>query len=533
MKHLYLICLVLFNVSVINAQFYGPDDFRISDAGGSGSTNSTVEFPDVDYGFSNQQFLAVWSSDDTDQPGVIDNDKQILGRFIDLSGNLIGSDFLISSLNLGNTSENEFPRVAYNSSDDNFMVVYQGEPTNGEDEIYGVVLDPNGMVVSADFRITDFGGSSSSRDIRTPGIAYNPNLNEFLVVFITSDFLSSPTVVDIEGQRVGPTGNLIGNRFSVSSINTAEVNGSIPDVIFNNDTNEYVVTYVASPISNQEGPYATIVAQDGQVGSTTALSTRGSISPSSFGNRWVRAAHNPVDHTLLFVFDMDNSRSGEIDVIGAIYDNAMNILVPEFDISRVGNSDTRYDAATPDVTWLPSDNLFYVVYRANPFLSNRSEREIFMNSVSSTGSLGNRLQVSSAPIDEEGNAKLPRVVSNGDGALLTVYEAEDTSTTNMMVNGEYEIFGQLYGTPTLSSEIEEMIDFIIYPNPAEDYIYLTGLTKNLKEIKIINELGQTVLKESLDFEVMNQLNIGNLTSGIYFLEAMTPSGSVVFKFVKM
>lgn len=261
------------------------------------------------------------------------------------------------------------------------------------------------------------------------------------------------------------------------------------------------------------------------------MCNRGAIDNSGFANKSVRAAHSNIDNSYLFVYEADNSTAGEYDVFGVIYDATMNLLVPEFEISQVGNSDTRLDAVIPHVEWLPADNMFYVVFQANPFFSDRNEREIFMRSVSSTGTVGtNLLRVSEAPVAAAGSATQPRIVSNGDGALLTVYKAEDTSTQSMMVNGEFEIYGQFYGTATFNEAEQELTAINLYPNPALNEIYITGLD-HIFSFSVYDAIGKQVFKKQ-NHSSDQPISITDFSKGLYFIEIELAERKEVIKFIK-
>ncbi|WP_236613372.1 T9SS type A sorting domain-containing protein [Nonlabens dokdonensis] len=532
-----LYVLMLFT-AISNAQFYGPDDFRISDAGGFGNNLIAVDFPDMAYNPVTQNYLVVWESDDTDQIGVVDNNTQIVGRFVDLNGVILGNDFLISSLNLGdNMLTNTRPRVAYNSVDNNFMVVYEAEFMIDRREIFGVIVDANGVITTPDFRITSTSNAiNPTIKSRTPAISYNPVLNEYFMVYVyvIESTPTMPGTVEIEGQRISSNGALLGSTIFITDSSTgAQTNSSIPDVIFNSQTNEYVVTYSASPLPLEEEAYVTIVSQNGTVGIATQISNRGSISNVAFGAIMVRAAWDQINNQYLFVYESPNNSANEFDVFGVIYDNTMNVVVPEFEISMVAGSSTTNDAVTPDVEWLPGDNNYYVVFRANPFFTNRNEVEIFMRSVSNTGTVGtNLLRVSSAPVDEAGSARFPRILSNGNSALLTVYAAEDTSPASMMVDREYEIYGQFYGSPTLSVASNNDQVLSVFPNPVANTLAIDSNSETLLSYSICNVMGKEVIAAETDVSGIQIIDLSKLSAGLYFLNVTTDSRTEVHKILK-
>jgi hypothetical protein len=76
----------------------------------------------------------------------------------------------------------------------------------------------------------------------------------------------------------------------------------------------------------------------------------------------------------------------------------------------------------------------------------------------------------------------------------------------------------------------------ISPNPAEEYIEISGLNKGLQplvpeqEIKIFNLLGECVINESIHpMTSSHRMNIERLPAGLYFVRV----GDLVGRFVKI
>ncbi len=86
---------------------------------------------------------------------------------------------------------------------------------------------------------------------------------------------------------------------------------------------------------------------------------------------------------------------------------------------------------------------------------------------------------------------------------------------------------------------------IVYPNPAQNILQFTANNKQLKEIKIIDILGEEVYKQ-LKPTYFDKLSIGsnpsregngydvdvsNLNNGVYFIQAKTTDGFYTKKFI--
>jgi hypothetical protein len=75
------------------------------------------------------------------------------------------------------------------------------------------------------------------------------------------------------------------------------------------------------------------------------------------------------------------------------------------------------------------------------------------------------------------------------------------------------------------------ISFSIVPNPAKDKIIISA-ENNFNTVEVINFLGQTVISQSNDNNTTVELNVSNLTNGVYFVRITSEKGTNVKKFVK-
>ena len=122
------------------------------------------------------------------------------------------------------------PAVAYNSTNNEYLVVWEGDDdtgslVDGEFEIFGQRINAvTGDEVGTDFRISDMGSTDGNTDYgaHNPSVAYNSTNNEYLVVW-EGDDNTSPLVDDefeIFGQRINAaTGAEVGtNDFRISDM---------------------------------------------------------------------------------------------------------------------------------------------------------------------------------------------------------------------------------------------------------------------------------------------------------------------------
>lgn len=74
-------------------------------------------------------------------------------------------------------------------------------------------------------------------------------------------------------------------------------------------------------------------------------------------------------------------------------------------------------------------------------------------------------------------------------------------------------------------------DIIIYPNPANEFLYIEAVNKNkIEKIVLRNTMGQVIYKGTFN----SKIAINHLKQGVYFLQAINNEGEPlkIFKFVK-
>ncbi|HYF62833.1 MAG TPA: isopeptide-forming domain-containing fimbrial protein, partial [Herpetosiphonaceae bacterium] len=138
----------------------GTDDFSISNMGASANDAFDARFPDVATNTVNNRYLVVWEGEDATL-----NEFEIYGQQLDSTGGNIGADdFLISAMGpAGDTAyAASVPAVAYNPALNEYLIVWRGDhnaaPLQNDDfEIFGERLTAAGGVRENDFRISAMG----------------------------------------------------------------------------------------------------------------------------------------------------------------------------------------------------------------------------------------------------------------------------------------------------------------------------------------------------------------------------------------
>ena len=205
-------------------------DFRIS---GPGATRDDG-VPDVAWNGTANQYLVVWA----DFRSESTRGEDIYGRRVSAAGAPVGADFRISGP--AATADDWYPVVAWGATANQYLVVWtdrRNEATRGG-EIYGRRVSAAGAAMGLDFRVSG-AGATSNED--WPSVAWNGTDNEYLVVW-QDERDSTTRGLDIYGQRVSAAGAMTGAEFRISSPG-ATWNEGVPAVAWNSRANRYLVVW--------------------------------------------------------------------------------------------------------------------------------------------------------------------------------------------------------------------------------------------------------------------------------------------------
>ncbi len=158
------------------------------------------------------------------------------GRFIKSDGTPRGEEFFISTAPASQTHVG----VIYNPVRQNYLVSWNdSRNTLNETDIYGIFVNPDGSFDGKEFLICDIPKSQYY-----PAMIYNSKDDEILVVW--EDFRDCTTEVCIEdlsslyGRRLASDGSFIGNEFLVIAGNH---DNRQQNLVYNPDLNEYMVVW--------------------------------------------------------------------------------------------------------------------------------------------------------------------------------------------------------------------------------------------------------------------------------------------------
>lgn len=148
------------------------------------------------------------------------------------------------------------PAVAYNSQQQEYLVVWEKDYTNGLKDICGQRVSKNGALAGLYAIIAPTG-----YDLRDPDVAYNSQTNEYLVVYAWGENGG------IYGMRVsGATGQPIGSEITIAT--EASYSFSKPVVASAAESGGYLVVFERWQTSSTYGIRSVRVHNDGTVAST-------------------------------------------------------------------------------------------------------------------------------------------------------------------------------------------------------------------------------------------------------------------------
>ena len=229
---------------------------RISDMGTAGDPLQDAKSVRIAYNPTSDEFLVVWFGDhELDGLGV--NEDEVWGRRIRGDGGFAGDQFRISAMGPdGNaTYEGVEPDVVYNPNLGQYVVVWAGDRPAvgaGEDEIWAKRLAADGTAVDAAAkRVTTIGNEgNATHDARRPAIAYDGDLNQYMVVF-EGDPLNNQW--EIFGQRLGQgLGEIGADDFGVSEVNGVNRVAAFPDIAYSPVAKRFFTVWDANPIAQDE-----------------------------------------------------------------------------------------------------------------------------------------------------------------------------------------------------------------------------------------------------------------------------------------
>ncbi len=460
----------------------GEDDFRISNAGPDGSVEHDAAHEGVAFNSEADQYLVVWDADDRipGGPPLFDGKHEIFGQLLDGDGSRIGAQVLVAtSGDSGDpTRDASNPVAIYNSRSDHYLVVYVASvaatATAAKTEIFARRVSTNGAPIGNPIRISQTGiDSNLRRDSREPGVAFNANDNEYLIVWQSEESDQGSRVEhEIYAQRLnGSTALPVGPPVRVSTMGP---NGSTafdafdPFVTFSNRMNEYLVVWRGDDDRGTlvEGEFEIfaqrLLANGTAIGEDDfRISQMGPAGDPSFRAEDPAVAYDEVaDEYLVTWTGTDDQTLGE-EVYAQLITGTGAVVRDDFRISDMGPAgNPAFNIDETVVAANPIDGEFLVVWigEDNRNVLSVDEREVYAQRVLSTS--GAEIGIDDARLSSMGPDgvsiydvfSIEVVYNSNRNEYFVAWSGDDNRSP--LVDDELEIFGQRLTPTTPQCEVD-------------------------------------------------------------------------------
>jgi hypothetical protein len=300
-----------------------------------------------------------------------------------LAGGPVGTPFVIGDQPV----DAVYPAVAHSSIFDDYLVVWHRDHPGNDDDVYGQLVNPDGSLSGGRWAIAAGLGPAQRRH---PDVTFNPNWNEYLVVWEQHDPNSGAT--SIRGRRVQSTGEPVGAEILISGPGPRSV--SRPQVAHAFTSGTYLVVWenhTQGSVSNDV--VGQVVGNDGSLMGANMTIAQGSWTASM---ERPDLAYNRTLNEFLVVWQQDNG-AGRYDVYGRKVTGGGVLLFPEsVEIARYTVSSTA-----PAVAAIPKpigQGRYLVAWELQYTLGNK---QIMARVVHGDGSMVTPgFYVAAAPVDE-------------------------------------------------------------------------------------------------------------------------------------
>ncbi|MGH7362767.1 MAG: CFI-box-CTERM domain-containing protein [Candidatus Methylomirabilales bacterium] len=298
----------------------------------AGNQTSTA----VAYNSVTNQFLVVWKTE-----SLTPTSQDISGQILNADGTLSGGTITISNAD----GDQKKPAVAYNSTDNQFLVVWETFKSGTLFDIVGKLVSAAGVPGTTEISIST---STAMANQLAPAIAYNSTDNQFLVVW-QHDSLAA-TLLDISARRVAGNGTPIGSEVSIS---VAATNETGPAVAYNSTDNQFLVVW-----QTLQGGFFDISGQ--LVNANGSLGT-GPISISTAANHQTAPAvtYNATTNQFLVVWE-DLRNASFSDIFGQRVNSNGSLSGANFAIRGTA---PLSDRAGPALSFNMNANQFIVIWQ--------------------------------------------------------------------------------------------------------------------------------------------------------------------------
>lgn len=181
--------------------------------------------PVVAYNSTQNEYLVVWTKD------VYENTGAVYGQRVDAQGTLLGGPFIINQVEAGSGAET--PAVAYNRAANEYLVVWVKWQDFMEPHIYGQRVAGNGTRLGSSIFISH--RADGARQGLKPAVDYSTTTDRYVVVWYMNQ--------EIRGRRVQSDGSLPADWYVIGPATTPGPHQSQPGIALSSHSNDGLVTW--------------------------------------------------------------------------------------------------------------------------------------------------------------------------------------------------------------------------------------------------------------------------------------------------
>jgi hypothetical protein len=293
------------------------------------------------------------------------------------------------------------------------------------------------ILIKPFFRISQAAAVAADRRAGSPEAAYNPDDNEYLVVWESDGLTEAKGVNDIYGQRInGATYERIGTNFRISSLTDSDRNQSAndPRVVYNRTAREYLVVWHGSGLFDAPDGVFEVYGQrlnrtgkdigiDFRISSTSDL---GKINTSVVRtNSQVDVAWNSTNNEYLVIWKGMGEPEDvvKMEIYGQRLKANCELLGKYFRISHTTDQGNNFNANAPAIAYNGRDNQYLVVW--NGGFKKDSNTEVWGRGLAANGvALGTEDFRISQVTGANRRASSPQLVYNSaNNEYLVVFQA--------------------------------------------------------------------------------------------------------------
>ncbi|MEP4597053.1 MAG: Ig-like domain-containing protein, partial [Cyclobacteriaceae bacterium] len=372
----------------------------------------------VAYSSSTEEYLIVWSSDNTN------DDFGIYGQFVDgTTGVEVGSDFAIVASTA--SEDHTTPSVVYNATSDEFLVVWSSfiSPTS---YIYAQRVDEAGTLQGSVVTV-----ASSSSVLSNPDVSYSATSDVYMVAFQNG----SNSNVSVQVLN-GATAALSGGNIHISDMAGGGVNNQQPKIAWNSVQNEFFVVWNTDPVTDEAFE---IYGQRLDVaGADVAATTNIKISNVGDGDAATASSspdvvYNPDDDEYFVVYSADVA-DGVFKIYGSVRDNVGAQVVAQTAYS------TNSNGTFPQVEYNSINDQYLISFLDIQGTDSEVYGQLVTTVGAETGTDDFELIVRGTG-DSDGLEAKPVGHGMTIGRLASYLVAQSAER----ITSEYEVFGQLWG----------------------------------------------------------------------------------------